>query len=719
MVGGAWGLNGRVTSPVKDGTATPTGVRLWCYRALAAGLAVGVVLGGMELVLRLAGVGWPTAFLLRGEAGGKPVWTENARFTWRYMPPELGRVPQPMALPVSRETHRIRVLVLGESAAMGDPEPAYGYPRVLETMLEARLPGHRVEVVNVAMTAINSHVIRDIADDCAVLGADVWVVYMGNNEVTGPFGPGTIFGRQSPSTGWIRLVTGLKKTRTGQWLDRLGQRGVGTGPGAWGGLEMFLEQQVSEDDPRLDRVRSSFEENLRHIIRRGRESGSQVVVGTVAVNLRDCAPFTSVRRSGLSTEASEQWETAFRAGREAQERGDGEAARAAYDRALALDDGHAELVFRRARVGLALGETNGAVLFSRARDLDTLRFRTDSRMNALIRGVATNRETDGVWLADVERTFAANTPGGTPGDEVFWEHVHFRLPGSYLLALATGSVVLESLPREMTAGARPDWISLNEVAQRLAVTSWSDFRIVEGVRSRLVRPPFSTQLNAVERDQRLQRELRSLARGVQPTAFNVQADAFRKVIEQRPDDWVLHDQFGRLHESFGDTVGAMVAWKRVIELVPHHFSVRYQMGRMLALKDETAAQAEGYLREAMKLRPATAEVHVALGQALARQKRFAEADAEFGTATRLRPDLLDAQVQWGIARVGAGDDAGAGGHFEQALKLSTNSALSHLHLARLALKQGNTNAARVRYREVLRLAPNYQEAREYLGVGTE
>ncbi len=718
---GREGLNGGVISPVKDGTATPTGGRLWWYRALSAGLAVGILLGGLELVLRWMGVGWPTSFLLRSEVGGRPVWVENPRFTWRYMPPELGRVPQPFALPVSRDTNLIRVLVLGESAAMGDPEPAYGYPRVLETLLAARLPGRRVEVVNVAMTAINSHVIRDIADDCAGLGADVWVVYMGNNEVTGPFGPGTIFGRQSPPNGWIRLVTGLKKTRTGQWMDQLGRRrmSAGDGPGGWGGLEMFLEQQVTDDDPRLDRVRTSFEENLRHIIGKGRESGAQVVVGTMAVNLRDCAPFASRSRAGLSEEASGQWERAFREGREAQDRGDAEAARMAYDRAMALDDGHAELVFRRARVGLGLGETNVAALFARARDLDTLRFRTDSRMNALIRGVVTNRETEGIWLADVERTFAVNTPGRTPGNEVFWEHVHFRLPGSYLLALATGVLVLESLPREVTAAARPDWISLDEVAQRLPVTSWSDFRIVEAVRSRLARPPFSTQANAVERDQRLQRELVSLARGVQPTAFNVQADVFRKAIEQRPEDWVLHDQFGRLHESFGDTAGAMSAWARVIELVPHHFSVRYQMGRMLASKDDTAAQAEPYLREAMKLRPQTAEVHVALGQALARQKRFDEADVEFREATRLRPDLLDAEVQWGIARVGAGDDAGAGGHFERALKLSTNSALSHLHLARLALKLGNTNAARARYQEVLRLAPNYREAREFLGVERE
>jgi tetratricopeptide (TPR) repeat protein len=710
-----------VTSPQTVAPTPPTGRRLWCYRILASVLAVGVILGGLELALRIAGIGWPTGFLIQGRVGERAVWTENPRFTWRFMPPELARVPQPLLIPTTRDRQTLRILVLGESAAMGDPEPAYGFPRVLQTLLEARLPGKRVEVINAAMTAINSHVIRDIATDCTVLDADVWVVYMGNNEVTGPFGPGTIFSRQSPSTGWIRTLTTLRRTRIVQAIDLLVQRWADRNrpAGAWGGLEMFLEHQVTDTDPRLHRVRASFEENLRHIIRTGRDSGARVVVGTVAVNLRDSAPFSSSNTPGLSPDIAGQWTDAFNAGKAAETRRELAEARDAYEKALSLDDRHAELVFRRARVGLTLGETNVATGLSLARDLDTLRFRADSTLNALIRGVSTNRETDGVWLVDAERTFAANTPGRAPGDEVFWEHVHFRLPGSYLLALVTGAAVLESLPREVTTNARPDWISLNEVAQRLPVTSWSDFRITEGVRSRLARPPFTTQANAADRDQRLQRELLSLARGVQPNAFNAQADAFRKAIAQHPDDWILHDQFGRLHESFGDIDGAMESWRRVMELVPHHFGVRYQIGRMLASKDETSAQAEPHLREALALRPKTAEVHATLGQAIARQKRYPEAYAEFAIATRLRPDLLDAEVQWGIALANAGNDPQARHHFDRALSLSTNSALSHLHLARIALRSGDTNSARLRYREVLRLSPNYREAREFIGEAVE
>ena len=44
------------------------------------------------------------------------------------------------------------------------------------------------EVVNTAVTAINSHVVREIASDLEEIESDLWIVYMGNNEVYGPFG---------------------------------------------------------------------------------------------------------------------------------------------------------------------------------------------------------------------------------------------------------------------------------------------------------------------------------------------------------------------------------------------------------------------------------------------------------------------------------------------------------------------------------------------------
>lgn len=207
----------------------------------------------VELLLRLGGFGYPTSFFLEAERGNQRILTENARFGWRFFPHQLARAPRPIVLPADKAPGTCRIFVLGESAAMGDPEPAYGFPRILEVLLKARFPDKKIEVVNAGMTAINSNVILPIARDCAGHRGDVWVIYTGNNEVMGPFGPGTIFGAQSPNLTLLHASLALKTTRIGQLLDEAVTRaGIGRPvPQAWAGMEMFLKEQIRRDDPRL------------------------------------------------------------------------------------------------------------------------------------------------------------------------------------------------------------------------------------------------------------------------------------------------------------------------------------------------------------------------------------------------------------------------------------------------------------------------------------
>src|SRR6185436_14298138 len=134
----------------------------------------------------------------------------------------------------------------------------------------------KIEVINIAVTAINSHVIRGIARDCADKHGDWWIVYMGNNEVVGPFGAGTVFGDQTPSLGIIRASLAAKSTRTGQLLDTLRWKLVSGKPKSWEGMEMFLKQQVTHDDPRMAKVYQNFDQNLREIVALGGKSGAQV-----------------------------------------------------------------------------------------------------------------------------------------------------------------------------------------------------------------------------------------------------------------------------------------------------------------------------------------------------------------------------------------------------------------------------------------------------------
>ena len=121
----------------------------------------------------------------------------------------------PILMDADKPPDTCRIFILGESAAQGDPEPAYGAGRYLEVLLRERFPGQRFEVVNVAVTAINSHVIVPIARECAQHQGDLWIVYMGNNEMVGPFGAATVFGAQAPPWWLVRTYLAEQQTRAG------------------------------------------------------------------------------------------------------------------------------------------------------------------------------------------------------------------------------------------------------------------------------------------------------------------------------------------------------------------------------------------------------------------------------------------------------------------------------------------------------------------------
>ncbi|GAG53206.1 unnamed protein product, partial [marine sediment metagenome] len=122
-------------------------------------------------------------------------------------------------------------------------------------MLSNNYPKREFEIINTAMVAINSHVVYQIAKECAKLKPDLFIVYLGNNEVVGPFGSGTVFRSYSPNLTMIRAGIWANSLRLGQLLNSLIQNVFKKEQNirVWRGMEMFLENLVPFDDPRLQK----------------------------------------------------------------------------------------------------------------------------------------------------------------------------------------------------------------------------------------------------------------------------------------------------------------------------------------------------------------------------------------------------------------------------------------------------------------------------------
>src|SRR5207249_4170252 len=136
-------------------------------------------------------------------------------------------------------------------------------------------PGVNFELVNAAITAINSHVVLEVAKDCAQHQGDLFIVYLGNNEVVGPFGAGTVFTPLATNLATIRASLFLRSTRVGQVLEdllHLASRDEKK-PQAWRGMEMFLGNQIRASDQRMKNVYSHFQRNLTDLLKVANRAG--------------------------------------------------------------------------------------------------------------------------------------------------------------------------------------------------------------------------------------------------------------------------------------------------------------------------------------------------------------------------------------------------------------------------------------------------------------
>lgn len=690
--------------PPSEPPSSPRARRLRWFRLFALLLSLSALVL-FELLLRAFGYGYSTGFFRTSRVNGQPVYVENQQFSRRYFPPGLERTPQPVMFAATKPADTIRIFVFGESAAMGDPEPAYGFPRILEVLLREAMRGKKIEVINVAVTAINSHVIREIAKDCVDKQGDYWIVYMGNNEVVGPFGAGTIFGHQVPGLGLIRAQLAVKSTRLGQLLDalrhRLGRRP--SGPAEWGGMEMFLNQQVAQDDPRMAKVYAHFESNLRDIIRLGEKSGAKVLIGTVASNLKDCPPFASGHRAGLSVEQKAEWDRLLQAGITQESRTNFAEAVAAYEQAVKLDDRQAEVQFRLGRCRWELGRFAEAKdNFERARDLDTLRFRADTRINEII--TAAGSEKAGPALVDTAGLILRNSPHGIAGDEFFYEHVHFNFAGNYRIARAFAEQVL--------AGGNSGSGLLPELAcaRRLGLTDFDRYRVLDEVRQRLRQPPFSNQSGHEERDRRVGEQLKRLDRA----SFTNAVGVYEQAIAQAPEDWVLRENFATLLQDFGQARDAEAQWRRMTELLPHSEQAWYGLGNALDA-DGQSAEAIFAFRKALQRRPDSAEARNGLALALAGQGKLAEAINEFAQILRQKPDFVEARVNLGQTLAQQGRHAEATAQYLEVLRRQSNNVPARINLGKLFAVQGKHAEAAAQYREALRLKPDNAIAHYNLG----
>jgi tetratricopeptide (TPR) repeat protein len=689
---------------------------------LRAGLATALLIvlsplafvTAVEFGLRAVGFGYAPSLFRR--IPGADAYTTNLDYAYQFFSREVAIRPAPVIFAAEKPEDGYRVFVVGGSAALGDFMPEYGLARILEVLLRDRHPGVEFEVVNAAVAAVNSHAVLPIVRDVARHDPDLVVFYIGNNEVVGPYGPGSV----RAGSGTAGATPGLLRVRVGLWARglRLGQlieralAGLSFGRSPEGPETSVAEDAarslVRFDDPRLPPTRAHFRRNLEDMLDATTAAGASALVVTVGSNLRNFSPFASLYDRDLGRDEIAAFESAYAEGLARQKGGDCAGALDAYARAAAIDDEFAMVNFRRGTCLLGLGRVAEArQSLVRARDLDAGRYRADSSINAILRETAA--AADGVVLLDGEARFAENelAPFPIAGDESFYDHVHLSFDGSYLLARSVLEAIEPMLPGRIRTRATGPPATAAAVARALALSPFDQRRLATLIAAR--RAKLGTEPEGEGAELR------------HPTAFwrggaersDDSVEIYRWAIERRPADLLLRRGFATVLLAQGDPVAAAEQLRVLVERVPNVAEWRVAYGQALA-RDGDFEAALAQLETAVRLDPADFAAEFQLAGVLREVGRGDEAIAHYERVLEARPGQPNAHFQLGALRLESGDLDRAVANFETALQGAPQNAEVHNALGVALFRQGKLEPAAAHLRRALQIDPQHPSGRESL-----
>jgi len=380
----------------------PARKRLFILMTVALPLLLLVVL---ELCLRLFDYGGNTKLFVSTPNEDSQYLGINLNIGRRYFPGgSFNPSPRKDLFLKVKPQNGYRIFVLGGSTTAGFP---YGnnitFPRILNRRLADTFPNRKIEVVNTAMTAINSYSQLDFMNEILAQQPDAILIYAGHNEFYGALGVGSVeslgqiygitltylrlqrlkvFCLVRDVIGSIRQIIGLKKKMN--YTDD---------PMATIMARIVKDKEITLDSQIYERGKRQFRNNLLRIFKRTRRAKIPVIISELVSNTRDQEPFVSLATAKFPAASS-----MYAKARTLEQEGNYDLARKAY---------------------------------YLAKDLDALRFRATEEFNEIIHELA--NEFD-IPVVPMKQYFEENSPHGMIGNNLICDHLHPTIDGYFLMA---------------------------------------------------------------------------------------------------------------------------------------------------------------------------------------------------------------------------------------------------------------------------------------------
>ncbi|GAB4177185.1 MAG: hypothetical protein Kow00108_12720 [Calditrichia bacterium] len=332
-----------------------------------------------------------------------------------------------------KDSSIVRIVALGGSSTAGFPYFENGaFPRILKRMLELSHPEKTFEVINLGMTATNSYTMVDLIPEIKIIEPDAVIIYSGHNEFYGAYGSAS-----TEMKGQLRKFVlwhfSLLKFRTYRALRMLILRTASffKAEAAKNSNQTLMHRMVGEDsisysDPIVSRTHQNYRKNLEDIIHSLKSDSIPVFIGSLVSNLKDQPPFVSVSsRKGYNRFIRNKFSEIEKMDSLNQQE-------AILYSLWNMDSTFAETAYRLGQLEFQREHFNQAgQYYSKARDLDGLRFRAASDMNRIIRSLGSQTL---VHYVPVEEELSSIAEHHIIGNDLLLEHVHPNITGAISIA---------------------------------------------------------------------------------------------------------------------------------------------------------------------------------------------------------------------------------------------------------------------------------------------
>lgn len=304
-----------------------------------------------------------------------------------------------------------RIFVIGSSTTAGFPyTTGVMFPRILQTRLQESYPEKHIEVVNAAMTAINSYAFQDRIDEILDAKADAVLIYGGHNEFYG--GLGIASKEALGHVRWLKILhLDLLNFKIYQLVREIvfgvqrlfsNEKATDTQPVSTMMQKIAANKDIEYNSDIYNLAHEHYRKNMESILEKCRKEGVPVFFSELISNIKDLPPLGSSKSNNYPTALE-----IYQQGLDFEKAGEFEKAKAS---------------------------------FYRAKDLDCIHFRASEDLNAIINDLS---QKYGATLIPMKQIFEAESPHGLIGNNLITEHLHPNIDGYFLIADAFYSAIID------------------------------------------------------------------------------------------------------------------------------------------------------------------------------------------------------------------------------------------------------------------------------------